>query len=245
MNGNDLKPIVRLEGVVRDFFDGRQLRRVIESTTIDFFPKELAIMAGPSGSGKTTLLTIIGLILKPSSGRIYVGGKEVTRSPENTLATLRLKYFGFVFQQAELIPGLNILENILVAHSIQGSRASAAVKAKTRSLLEQFGLLEYAQARPQQLSMGQKQRIAIARALINDPALLLCDEPTSALDVESSKIVLETLKKLSADDRRGVLMVTHDPRVFPYADRMIKLENGVVVYDSRAETKREGDDKSN
>jgi putative ABC transport system ATP-binding protein len=233
------KSVVRLEAVARDFFDGRKLRRVLQPTDLDLGTGELAVIAGPSGSGKTTLLTIVGLILKPSTGRIVVDGRDVGRSNDNRLATLRLDMFGFVFQQADLIPGLDILENILIAHAVQGRRVSAAVKRKAADLLERFGLREYAGARTRQLSMGQKQRVALVRALINDPVLLLCDEPTSALDVESSRIVLDTLKDLSRDGRRGVIMVTHDPRVFPYADRLIKMENGAVVYDSRAE--RTGD----
>jgi putative ABC transport system ATP-binding protein len=235
---------VTLSDVARDFFDGKQLRRVLQPTTLEFNTREFAVIAGPSGSGKTTLLTIIGLILKPSSGRIVIAGKDVTRYGESALATMRMKNFGFVFQQADLIPGLDVMENILIAVAVQGGRVPGAVKIRARDILEQFGLLDYAGAAPQQLSMGQKQRVALVRALINDPVLLLCDEPTSALDVESSRIVLDALKRLASDERRGVVMVTHDPRVFPYADRLIKLENGAVVYDSRNEARRGGDEKN-
>jgi len=236
--------VVKLHEIARDFFDGKQLRRVLQPITLDLFSQEFAIIAGPSGSGKTTLLTIVGLILKPTSGKIFIGDREVTREPENVQATLRMKKFGFVFQQADLIPGLNVMENILIAAAVQGKRVPSAVKKRAKDILDQFGLQSYAEAKPQQLSMGQKQRVALVRALINDPVLLLCDEPTSALDVESSNIVLDSLKKLSGDERRGVLMVTHDPRVFPYADRLIKLENGSVVYDSRRDKERGSDEKT-
>jgi putative ABC transport system ATP-binding protein len=236
--------VVKLHEIARDFFDGKQLRRVLQPITLDLFSQEFAIIAGPSGSGKTTLLTIVGLILKPSSGKIFIGDREVTGEPENVQATLRMKKFGFVFQQADLIPGLNVMENILIAAAVQGKRVPSAVKKRAKDILDQFGLQGYAEAKPQQLSMGQKQRVALVRALINDPVLLLCDEPTSALDVESSNIVLDSLKKLSGDERRGVLMVTHDPRVFPYADRLIKLENGSVVYDSRRDKERGSDEKT-
>lgn len=235
--------VVKLQEIARDFFDGKQLRRVLQPISLDFFSQEFAIIAGPSGSGKTTLLTIVGLILKPSSGEIFIGDREVTREPENVQATLRMKKFGFVFQQADLIPGLNVMENILIAAAVQGKRVPSAVKKRAKEILGQFGLQSYAEAKPQQLSMGQKQRVAMVRALVNDPVLLLCDEPTSALDVESSNIVLDSLKKLSGDERRGVLMVTHDPRVFPYADRLIKLENGFVVYDSHRDKERGSDEK--
>lgn len=229
---------MKLVGVARDFFDGKRLRRVLKKTDLNLYTKDFAVIAGPSGSGKTTLLTIIGLILKPSEGEIYVDDENVTTNSENELATLRMSNFGFVFQQAELIPALDVVENILVATSIQGKKVKGQQREKALSILERFGLGEYAHAKPQQLSTGQKQRVAIVRALINDPALLLCDEPTSALDVESSKIVLDTLKQLSLDENRGIVMVTHDPRVFPYADRLIKLEDGVVVHDPRGEQKR-------
>ena len=125
------------------------------------------------------------------------------------------------------------MENVLIPHGIQGKPISQSLRDRAGTLLDDFGLHDYLHARPQQLSSGQKQRVAIARALINKPVVLLCDEPTSALDSESSTIVLDTLKKISKDSERGVIMVTHDPRVFPYADRLIKIEEGMIGYDSK------------
>ena len=228
-----MTPVLRLEGVARDFSDGRVTRRVLKETTLDIMPGELTALAGPSGSGKTTLLTIMGLVLKPSAGRISIGGEDVTGRGEDELATLRLHKFGFVFQQAALVPALSALDNVLVAGAIQGGRVRPETRQQARSLLDSLGMKEYLNARPQQLSGGQQQRVGIARALVGDPVLLLCDEPTSALDVESSHVVLEALKKLSRDPRRAVVLVTHDPRVFPYADRLVKMEDGAIVYDSR------------
>jgi putative ABC transport system ATP-binding protein len=144
-----------------------------------------------------------------------------------------MRNFGFVFQQAELIPALSVVENLLIAAGVQGGSISSALREKALSLLEGFGLKQYSHVKAQKLSTGQKQRVAIGRSLINDPKVLLCDEPTSALDSESSTIVLDTLKRLSKDSSRGVVMVTHDPRVFPYADRLIKLEDGGITYDTR------------
>jgi putative ABC transport system ATP-binding protein len=228
-----MTPVLRLEGVARDFSDGRVTRRVLKETTLDIMPGELTALAGPSGSGKTTLLTIMGLVLKPSAGRISIGGEDVTGRSEDELATLRLHKFGFVFQQAALVPALSALDNVLVAGAIQGGRVRPETRQQAISLLDSLGMKEYLNARPQQLSGGQQQRVGIARALVGDPVLLLCDEPTSALDVESSHVVLEALKKLSRDPRRAVVLVTHDPRVFPYADRLVKMEDGAIVYDSR------------
>ena len=234
-----LQPILQLERITRDFSDGRTIRRVLYTTDMSIFSGEFTIIAGPSGSGKTTLLTIMGLILKPTEGEISIQNERVTHLPENRLATVRQQKYGFVFQQAELLPALNVLENVVVACGIQGQKVSAGLRKKAGELLDGFGMGDCHAMRTQQLSVGQKQRVAIARALINAPALLLCDEPTSALDAESSTIVLDALKQLSKDTARGLIMVTHDPRVFPYADRLIKIENGSIVYDSRSQGAQE------
>jgi putative ABC transport system ATP-binding protein len=228
-----LTPVLQLEGVTRDFSDGRVVRRVLKETNLDIMPGELTALAGPSGSGKTTLLTIMGLVLRPSAGRIAVTGRDVTGLNEDELATLRMDKYGFVFQQAALVPALSAMENVLVSAAIQGGRVRPEMRQQAIGLLEKLGMKDYVNARPQQLSGGQQQRVGIARALMGDPVLLLCDEPTSALDVESSHLVLDTLKRLSRDPHRAVVLVTHDPRVFPYADRLIKMEDGVIVYDTR------------
>jgi len=226
-------PVLQLDGVVRDFSDGRVVRRVLKETNLDILPGELTALAGPSGSGKTTLLTIMGLVLRPSAGRIVVAGRDAAGLSEDELATLRMEKYGFVFQQAALVPALSALDNVLVATAIQGARIKPETRKRALEVLDKLGMKEYADARPQQLSGGQQQRVGIARALVGDPVLLLCDEPTSALDVESSHLVLDTLKRLSRDPRRAVVLVTHDPRVFPYADRLIKMEDGAIVYDTR------------
>jgi putative ABC transport system ATP-binding protein len=228
------KTALRLEGVSKEFFDGRILRAVLKPLDLEILTGELTIIAGPSGSGKTTLLTIMGLVLRPTRGSVTIGGEDVTDYGEDRLATMRLKRFGFVFQQAALIPALTALENVLIASGIQGGRVSQALKTRAFKLLGELGLESYLDARPQQLSTGQQQRVAIARALVNEPLVLLCDEPTSALDVESSGIVLDTLKRLSNDEERSVVLVTHDPRVFPYAERLIKIEDGAITYDTRS-----------
>ncbi len=231
--------ILKLEGITRDFGDGKSVRRVLHETDFTVMPGQFTIIAGPSGSGKTTLLTIMGLMLKPSGGNIYLSDKSVSGISENRLATMRLKNYGFVFQQAELLPSLSVVENVIVSSRIQGGRITSAIKKRAVELLDSFGLNDCLNLKPGQLSGGQKQRVSIARALINNPRILLCDEPTSALDSESSTIVLDTLKLISKDKTRGLVMVTHDPRVFPYADRLIKIEDGKIVYDSTTNGKEE------
>ena len=229
-----VNPVIELKGVARDFFDGKVRRRVLEKTDLAIYPGELTVLAGPSGSGKTTLLTIMGLILSPSEGSVLVRDSDVSVLSENKRATVRLQNYGFVFQSDALVPALSVLENVLLAHSIQGARVTPKLRARALHLLEQFGLASFSPLRAGQLSGGQKQRVAIARALINDPVLLLCDEPTSALDVESSATVLKVIKNLSREGNRGIVLVTHDPRVFPYSDRLIKMEDGRIVNDTAA-----------
>jgi putative ABC transport system ATP-binding protein len=232
-------PVISLKGVTRDFFDGKQNRTVLQNTDLEIMPGELTVLAGPSGSGKTTLLTIMGLVLKPTTGSVHIRSQDVTGLSEDERAVIRLERFGFVFQQAALVPALSVMENLLVSKTIQGRRATRGMKDEAMDLLTDLGLDEYADARPQQLSTGQQQRVGIARALMGHPLLLLCDEPTSALDVESSRIVLDTLKQISTDKDRGIVLVSHDPRVFPYADRLIKIEDGRIEQDTRGEFEEE------
>lgn len=227
----DRAPVITLQGAARDFFDGRQRRRVLFPLDLEIFPGEFTIVSGPSGSGKTTLLTIMALILEPSEGRVLVKDRDVSFFSADDRATMRLKHYGFVFQTAALIPALTVLENVLIASTIQGGPVTPKTRQRAESLLETMGLRDFKDINAAKLSGGQKQRAAIARALVNDPEMLLCDEPTSSLDVESSTIVLEILKKFSGENR-AVVLVTHDPRVFPYADRLIQLEDGRVTTDT-------------
>jgi ABC-type lipoprotein export system ATPase subunit len=157
--------ILQLEGIAKDFSDGRVLRRVLKKLDLAIYSQELTIIAGPSGSGKTTLLSIMGLILQPSEGKLFIKDKEVSRYSENELATVRMRNFGFVFQLAELLPALSVMENIIIAQALQGARVPSSLRERAVSLLKDFGLQEYIHGKSQQLSSGQKQRVAIARAL--------------------------------------------------------------------------------
>jgi putative ABC transport system ATP-binding protein len=223
---------LRLERIARDFSDGRQVRRVLFPTTLELMPGQLTVMAGPSGSGKTTLLSIIGLVLRPSEGKMFLDARDVSALSDDQAAALRLQQYGFVFQQPMLIEGLTVRENVLLALGVQGRRPPKAVVRKADELLAALGLAETGHLQPRVLSGGMKQRVSIARALIKDPAILLCDEPTSALDAESGQVVMKILKRIATEQNRVVIVVSHDARVFPYADRLIKLENGKVVSDT-------------
>jgi len=223
---------LRLERIARDFSDGRQVRRVLFPTTLELMPGQLTVMAGPSGSGKTTLLSIIGLVLRPSEGKMFLDARDVSALSDDQAAALRLQQYGFVFQQPMLIEGLTVRENVLLALGVQGRRPPKAVVRKADELLAALGLAETGHLQPRVLSGGMKQRVSIARALIKDPAILLCDEPTAALDAESGQVVMKILKRIATEQNRVVIVVSHDARVFPYADRLIKLENGKVVSDT-------------
>jgi putative ABC transport system ATP-binding protein len=229
----DLKSLLSLRGIARDFFDGTVKRRVLQATDFDLRTAELTVLAGPSGSGKTTLLSIIGLVLNPSQVKISLNGRDVTGLNDNQRATIRLKEIGFVFQQPALVAGLSILDNVLIALAVQGAKISKESRQRALELLSQLGLDNLENRQPQQLSGGQKQRVSIARALVKAPELILCDEPTSALDAESGKVVMEYLKKTALLEKRSIIVVSHDARVFPYADRLVKIENGVLVSDTK------------
>ncbi len=221
------------ERLARDFSDGTSLRRVLFPTTLTLHPGELTVLSGPSGSGKTTLLSLLGLVLQPTEGRLRLDDRDLTDLDEADAATVRRQAFGFVFQQPMLIEGLSVRENILLAIGIQGERPSAAHQAKAEALLADLGLAGTGPLQPRLLSGGMKQRVSIARALVKDPAVLLCDEPTSALDAESGQAVMRILKRVALEERRVVVVVSHDARVFPYADRLLKIENGQIVADAR------------
>ena len=224
--------VLKLENIARDFSDGRQIRRVLFPTNLEFESGALTVLSGPSGSGKTTLLSIMGLVLRPSEGSLYLEGRDVTMLSDNDAATLRLQKYGFVFQQPMLIEGLSVMENIALAFAVQGAGLPHGFIDKTESLLKSLGLEDTSSLQPRLLSGGMKQRASIARALIKDPAIVLCDEPTSALDAKSGQAVMAILKLIALEEGRVVVVVSHDARVFPYADRLIKIENGGIVSDT-------------
>lgn len=220
--------VAKAVGISKDYWDGPILRRVLQHADLEIYSRKLTMVVGPSGSGKTTLLSILGLIIPPSEGKIFIQGQDLSGRSEDEVTTFRLQSIGFVFQNFTLVNALTVLENILVPIGIQGAKVTAEHKRMAKELLQQFDLDQHVNSYPLHLSGGEKQRVAIIRALMNDPPLLLCDEPTSVLDQVNSAIVLEKLKALAQESNRAIVMITHDPRAIKYADEIVEIENGIL-----------------
>jgi ABC-type lipoprotein export system ATPase subunit len=219
-------PLVTARALVKAYGEGRASRRVLDGADIEIHAGELVALVGPSGSGKSTLLHLLGGLDRPDEGTIEIAGRRLERESERGLTELRRRHVGFVFQFFHLIPELTGEENVLLPARLRTNGGAAPERA--RRLIAELGLAEAARRRPPQLSGGEQQRLSIARALVNDPQLLLADEPTGNLDEESGHRVLELLRHVAAGDR-GVLLVTHDAEAARIADRVLHLEHGRLV----------------
>jgi putative ABC transport system ATP-binding protein len=186
------------------------------------------MLVGPSGSGKTTLLSIMGCILTASSGSVQVAGREITGLSEKELPAVRLQNIGFIFQGFNLFPTLTAAENVELMLDLKGVPAAKA-KKRGRELLEQVGLGDKHDSFPADLSGGQKQRVAIARALAGEPQIILADEPTAALDSQTGRNIMQMMSELAHQRGRSVVIVTHDSRVLGFADRIVKMEDGLIA----------------
>jgi ABC-type lipoprotein export system ATPase subunit len=217
------KDLVVARGLVKTYGRGRAVRRVLDGLNIDLWPGELVALVGPSGSGKSTLLHLIGGLDRPDGGQLTVAGVRVDRAGERTLADLRRHHVGFVFQFFHLIPELTGEENVQLAARMNGR--NGAGRRRAQRLIEDLGLAALRDSRPHELSGGEQQRFALARALVNDPSVILADEPTGNLDSEAGAQVLALLRGL-ADEGRAVLLVTHDHAATGIARRVLTLRDG-------------------
>lgn len=220
-------PAIEVRDVAKTFAEGTASVRALDGIDLDVAPGEVLILMGPSGSGKTTLLSIMGCILRPTSGSVRIRGREVSHLPEAELPEVRLSHIGFVFQGFNLFPTLNAQENVELALDLKGIRGTEARK-RAVTILGRVGLSDKLRVFPANLSGGQKQRVAIARALAGSPDILLADEPTAALDIGSGRKVVELLRSLAHDDGRTVVLVTHDNRILDVADRIVHMEEGRI-----------------
>ena len=218
--------VVRARGLVKTFGEGRVARRVLDGADLDVEAGEVVAVLGRSGSGKSTLLHVLGGLDRIEAGSIELAGVDVARASERELSALRRRHVGFVFQFFHLLPELSGEANVLLAGRMRGAAPEAP--ARGGALIDRLGLRHVAESLPHQLSGGEQQRFAIARALVNDPSLLLADEPTGNLDAEAGAEVLRLLRA-GADEGRAVVMVTHEAGATAMADRVMRLEDGRLV----------------
>jgi ABC-type lipoprotein export system ATPase subunit len=218
--------IVAAEGLVKTYGAGRAARRVLDGADLTVEAGEVVAILGRSGSGKSTLLHLLGGLDRPDAGTITVAGEAVTGATEKELSALRRRRVGFVFQFFHLLPELTGEANVLLAGRVRGALPEATDRG--RELVDRLGLRSVAASFPHQLSGGEQQRFAIARALVNDPSLLLADEPTGNLDVQAGADVLALLRELAAGGR-AVVVVTHEASAAAIADRVLRLEDGRLV----------------
>ncbi len=220
-------PVLEATSVTKTFKEGREVVAVLKGVSMSLEAGEIVALEGPSGSGKTTLLSILGCILTASSGRVVVDGAEIDPRKPAHLPAVRKKSIGFVFQQYNLFPALTALENVEYALNLKGKTGREAHR-EAEELLDRVGLSDRKRFLPRDLSGGQKQRVAIARALAGAPAVVLADEPTANLDSQVGAQVLELFRDLAKKESRGLLIVTHDPKVRSVADRVIGIRDGLV-----------------
>ena len=220
--------VLAVRDVTKVFDEGRQRVHVLRGITMDVAAGELVALEGPSGSGKTTLLSIMGCILTTTSGELRVAGQPVRSRDEATLREVRRQSIGFVFQQYNLFPALTALENVEYSLNVRG-RGGRAAHDEAKRVLARVGLGDRLGFLPRDLSGGQKQRVAIARALAGAPPVLLADEPTANLDTATGGQILDLFQELAKREGRGVLVVTHDPKVRRIADRVVGIRDGRLV----------------
>ncbi len=220
--------VIRTEKLMR-VLEGEIPVTLVNDANVDIRQGEFIVITGPSGSGKSSLLYLLGLLDKPSGGKIILGDNDVSTYSEDKLADIRLRELGFVFQFHFLLPEFSALENVMLPMQRLGELSQAEIKKRAEELLISLGLGEQMHKLPKQLSGGQSQRVAIARALANNPQLILADEPTGNLDTHSSSNVQEILKELAHKQNRAVVVVTHDPQFAAIADRSIHIVDGKIV----------------
>ena len=229
--------VLRLEGITRDFGEGEARTRVLRGIDFSLRRGEFAALMGPSGSRKSTLLHIMGLLDKPTGGRILLDGQDTGALDDDALTRYRGRTLGFVFQFHHLLPEFTSLENVLIPMAASRGRIEPAMRDRARALLERVGLAPRADNRATTLSGGQAQRVAIARSLAMEPKIVLADEPTGNLDTQTADEVFSLLREVNRDQRVTFLVVTHDRRLAERTDRIVELVDGRIVSDQPNEAR--------
>jgi putative ABC transport system ATP-binding protein len=225
--------VLTAAGLLKTYVIGRREIPILKDISFSIARGEFLVIQGNSGSGKTTLLSLLSGLDRPSGGRVTIENKEITRMTEDELAPLRNTKFGFVFQSFHLVPSLTAMENIMLPAELN---RDPAAETKAMHLLERVGLQHRRLNFPHQLSGGEKQRTAICRALINDPAIIFADEPTGNLDAENGQAILNLLGELRTEKGATLVLVTHSPDIAQLADRILSLRNGSIHHEARRDT---------
>lgn len=225
------KVAITCEGISKTYGVGENRVEALKNTNLTVFDGELTLLVGPSGSGKTTLISIIATILSPDIGNITLLDQKIDGMTEDEKASFRCQNMGLVFQSLFLMPTLSVIENVTLPLIVSGNTHEEAFD-KGMKLLKRVHLDHRAHVSPETLSKGQQQRVAIARAMINESSIIICDEPTSALDHTVGFEIMEFLHELALNYKKTVLVVTHDPRIFTYGDRIISMSDGQIVESS-------------
>lgn len=216
-----------MKNISKNYQDGEQVIEVLKNVSLEVAQGEFVAIVGPSGAGKSTFLSIAGALLSPTEGEIAIGGTTLNNMSEKALTKVRLDKVGFIFQGANLIPYLNVRDQLLVIAELSGEKGSAA-KERADKLLQELGLTGRQNNYPESLSGGEKQRVAIARALMNDPDIILADEPTASLDANRGHKVVQMIADEVKRKNKAAIMVTHDERVLDLVDRVIRIEDGYL-----------------
>ncbi|MCC6780807.1 MAG: ABC transporter ATP-binding protein [Hyphomicrobiales bacterium] len=231
-------PVIEAVDIVQLLGKGAGQVQALKGVSLALAPGELTLLMGPSGSGKTTLLSVLGCMLTPTEGIVRVRGHATAGAGSEQLAKLRRDHIGFVFQSYHLFPTLTAIDNVRIALDVRGDR-SRTVLTRAADALAAVGLAHKTRSFPRELSGGEQQRVAIARAIVGQPSVLLADEPTAALDSENGHAIMTVLAEIAKDPSRGVLVVTHDPRILPFADRVVRIEDGRIVGEERGGAMRQ------
>jgi putative ABC transport system ATP-binding protein len=226
------EPILEAANVTKDLGSGAAKVAALKGVSLALSGGELTLLMGPSGSGKTTLLSILGCMLTPTEGTVRVRQHSTAGLDPEELARLRRDHVGFVFQSFHLFPTLSTTDNVRLALDVRGEPRRAA-KVRSREALAKVGLTHKIKAYPRELSGGEQQRVAIARAIVGNPSIILADEPTAALDGANGQAVMKLLAELARERGHAVLIVTHDPRLLPFADRVVHIEDGRIIAEER------------
>lgn len=221
--------VIQVKDVKKDYPLGKTTVHALRGVNLDVEEGAFMSIIGPSGSGKTTLLNIIGCIDTPSIGSVKVHDDEITALNDKQITDVRLHKIGFIFQTFNLIPVLNVRENVEFPLLLMKKHNKAEVDERVEKLIRAVGLIDYIDHKPAELSGGQRQRVAIARALVTNPDIVLADEPTANLDSETSKSILELMRDLNEKEKTTFIFSTHDPDVLQYAKHIVKIKDGLIV----------------